>query len=216
MATEAVALHGVLKLARRRRTLKLYTAAEMWELFSMRPGVFIATLLLTGAALRADDVAKMLQTRNTDLAPTLFQNKTFGTSGTFNGTGRAFVKDFYFIDRFRPRAFDTRTFFGSKDHWAGDFKFKTDAANTNSGKIIVNATKAVDTKTSETKAANESTKESATRTYANSSEYRGRGKSQDRFDRDGPKAQGDPTIGLQGNMHPLTIEEVRELLNKNK
>jgi hypothetical protein len=192
----------------------------MWELFSMRPGVFIATLLLTGAVLCADDssdVAKMLQTRNTDVAPTLFQNKTFGTSGTFNGTGRAFVKDFYFIDRFRPRAFDTRTFFGSKDHWAGDFKFKTDAANTNSGKIIVNATKAVDTKTSETKAASESSKESATHTYTDAGKWSGRGRSQDRFDRDGSKAvQGNAAIGLQGDMHPLTIEEVRELLNKNK
>jgi hypothetical protein len=184
----------------------------------MRTGVFF-TLLLSGAVLRADDmsdVAKTLQTRNSSLAPILFQNKTFTTGATFNGTGKAFVKDFYFIDRFRPRSFDTRTFFGTKDHWAGDFKFKTNAANLNTSGIIANATKPYGTKTSETKAANESNKESATRTYANSGQWRGRGKSQDRFDRDGPKAQGDSSVGLQGNMHPLTIEEVRDLLNKNK
>jgi hypothetical protein len=187
----------------------------------MRTGVIIAILLLSCTILRAQeqeaDIAKLLQTRNNGLAHALFQNKSFTQGSAFNGTGNASVKQFYFTDRFRPKAFSTQSFLGMKGPWAGDFKFKTDAANVNSRSTIVNATKTYGTKTSETKTASESNKESATHAYASAGAWRGRGRSQNRFDKEGQKAlQGSTPLGMQGDMHPLTIAEVRDLLNKNK
>ena len=186
----------------------------------MRNGVIFFILLLSCAGLRAQeqeaDISKKLQSRNANLASTLFQNKSFTGDGSFNGAGKANVKSFYFSQLFHPKFLSTQSFLGTKDHWAGDFKYRTDQAYIGHN-IIPNATKDYGTKTSETKPARESNKESATNTYANTREYRGQGRSQDRLTREGPNAlQGAVPLGMQGNLHPMTIAEVRELLNKNK
>ena len=183
----------------------------------MRPGVFASICLFLCAAFAASaqeqpDVARTLQTRNVNVAPVLFQNKSYLTGSTFGGTRGAEVNTFYFVDHVRTREFLTHSLYGQHKYWAGDFKYDTTTTNNNH----TFAVKPFETKTVDTKAASESGKESATKAYA-TGEYRGRGKSQDRFDKEGSDAfKGPVPIGLGGDMHQMTMEEVRDLLNKNK
>lgn len=206
------------------QVLALYITLEMGKMSGMRVGVLVFCIvsLWTAGLLKAQDqeaeIATKLQTRNVNVAPTLFQNKAFYDGSTFNGTRDANTSSFYFIDHVRTKNFIARTFYGSSDYWAGHFKFNADKANLNTRNVVVNATKQVETKTSATKADRDSNKESATRDYASGSrEFRGRGRSQDRLDKEGEKAlMGTVPLGLGGDLHQLTIDEVRQLLNKNK
>ena len=189
----------------------------------MRPRVLAYFCLFSCVAFAAyaqeqeEDIAKRLQTRNANLAPTLFQNKTYITESKFNGTRSANVSTFYYIDHVRTKEFSTHPLYGVNKYWFGDSKYDTKAADLSSRNAIPNASKVFETKASETKTARESNKESATRTYADTHEYRRRGASQDRLDREGPDAfKGPVPLGLQGDMHQLTIDEVRDLLNKSK
>ncbi len=186
----------------------------------MRPRILPYLCLLFCAAFAAQaqvqDIGLRLQTRNVNLAPTLFQNKTFLAVSPYGGTHAANVGTFYFIDHVRTKEFSTHPLYGVNKYWAGDFKYDAKTADLNSRNVIPNASKAFETKTSETKTARESDKESATRAY-DTSTFKKRGASQDRLDREGPDAfKGPVPLGLQGDMHQLTIDEVRDLLNKNK
>jgi len=188
----------------------------------MRPGMMacICVFFLAVAAVHAQedsDIAKKLQTRNVDVAKVLFQNKAFLQASPYYGDRAAYVNNFYFIDRVRTKDFMARAFYGADPYWAGNFQYSTANARTTGRNVIVNATTAVDTKTSETKEARESGKVSSTRDYPFNRDFRGRGRSQDRFDKEGEKAlYGAVPLGLGGDLHPLTIDEVRALLNKNK
>lgn len=159
------------------------------------------------AQTQEEDVAKRLQSRNVDVAKVLYQNKSFVSGSVFGGPREANVKSFYFAEHYNPKAFLTRPFYAVKNSWSGDFKFNTSQANLDSRSLIPNAAKAVETKTSATKTAGESGKTSATQSY-NTREYRGR------------EAQNLKTLVKkqpdEGTLEPMTMDQVRELLNKNK
>jgi hypothetical protein len=132
------------------------------------------------------------------------QNKTFGGAKSFSTGTNAYVKDFYFTEKFSAKSHATSPFRDSRNFWQGDFTFATSDANTKGRFEIPNASKAVDTKTMEVKDARESSKNYATRTYADTGDFRVRGKAQGALDAENAAKP------------PMTVEQVRELLNKNK
>ena len=189
----------------------------------MRPGIMACICLfsLAVAAVHAQeqeaDISKKLQTRNVEVARALFQNKAFLQASPYYGGRSAYINNFYFIDKVRTKDFLSRSFYGADPYWAGNFQYSTANARTSGRNVLVNSTTIVDTKTKETKADRESGKESSARAYPFNREFLGRGRSQDRFDKEGEKAlYGTVPLGLGGDLHPMTIDEVRALLNKNK
>ena len=187
----------------------------------MRPRVLATLCLFFCAAIAAhaqeQDPGLKLQTRNANVAPTLFQNKTYLVQAPYGGTHGANVGTFYFEDHVRTKEFSTHAAPGVNKFWAGDVKYDAKTANLGTHTVIPNTTKAFATKTSPTEDARESGKESPTRAYADTHKFVKRGLAQDRLDREGPDAlRGTTPVGFQGEMHQLTIDEVRDLLNKNK
>jgi len=191
----------------------------------MRTGILVWIFLFSCAALAVQaqeqeaTLGKLLQTRNVDVAPTLFQNKSFLDGGAYGGLHSANVKSFFLGDGFRTKEFATNQFFGTNDHWSGYFKFDTKQANLNNRSTFVDASKTFETKAAPTKTAMESGKEYATRTFE-TRDFRGkevRGIAQDRLDREGPMALAGPNpLPRNDTLHVMTIDEVRDLLNKGK
>ena len=133
-------------------------------------------------------------------------------SKTFSSKN-ASVKEFYYPKRFSAKEFLTGNFKGSHNFWMGDFKYDTKTVDTR-GRVIQNvgvpyATKAMPVQTSQ-----EASKGYTVRTFATRANLT-RGKSQDKFDKEGPAALAGK-VGLQGNMQTMTIDQVRDLLNKSK
>ena len=142
-------------------------------------------------------------------------HKTFDPQKTPGFGARAFsttgsrVKEYHYEQRVGAQGFRTKEFTGSKGAWAGDLKFATTAARTK-GEY---ATKTAAVKTAPTKDAREATKAMATRTLPGS-------------DRAylGPEAakvkQPLDQMNLPKTSNDLrelkTVEDIRELLNKNK
>jgi hypothetical protein len=131
------------------------------------------------------------------------QDKSFGGGKSFQAGSNPYVKDFYFTQKFGPKTFAAGPFRDSKNYWQGDFKFATTEANTRGRFDIPNAAKAVDTKTMDVKDARESGKSYTSKTYA-TDDFRGRGKAQGALDAENAAKA------------PMTVDQVRDLLNKNK
>ena len=162
-----------------------------------------------------DIYAWAAQMHDANMNTTLYQDKPFSSS-KFGGSREANVNTFNFVDHVRTRSFLARIF--GVDKYRGDFQYDAQTANLGN-RVVMNGTKNFDTKIVDAKPARESGKVSAPNTKAGNqvSEFRQRGVSQDRLDKEGPNAfKGQRPVGLQGNMHPMTIDEVRTLLNTNK
>ena len=144
-------------------------------------------------------------------------------------TGKARVKDFYYDQKAHPGSYGTRDFYGSKKNWAGDMKFAARDANTHGKYAIPNADKTADSKAAPIKTAWDAGKTAATRgLHDGQREYRGpeRAKLGQSID---PMTMADWRHGAQesvvnsgtsvekySTMKQLSIEDIRELLNKNK
>jgi hypothetical protein len=172
----------------------------------MRPLPLIL-LLASCAALHAQDQERKLVDRILQPDMSLgnpMQNKAFsggGGTGGMDTSRNAYVKDFDFVQKFSPKAYDARQY-EAKNYWQGDFQFATKTAAV---KADPATGKSYDTKTLPVKDAREAGKayETATRAYA-TREAQERGKSQNRLDeqyKDKPQ---------------LNIDQVRDLLNKPK
>lgn len=123
------------------------------------------------------------------------------------------VNSFYFQQKFNPKSFDNTKSFRTKTAWDGDFKFATKDARTKSFE-----TKAAPMKTAPVKDAREASKTAATREFYDANRTtKFKGRNQDLFDKEGPAAQDKvgPT-SWSGNLKVLTVDDVREILNKNK
>ena len=144
-------------------------------------------------------------------------------------TRNARVKEFYYDQKAHPGTFGTRDFYGSKKNWSGDMKFAARDANTHGKYAIPNATKAADTRTAATKEAWDAGKTAATKgVYDGRREYLGPESTKLHTPVD-PATMGDWRTGGResvtnsvnsvekySTLKPLTIEDIRELLNKNK
>jgi hypothetical protein len=139
------------------------------------------------------------------------QLSPWGRANEFQ-TKSARTDGFYFQQKYQPKGYDAREF-KSKGWWGGDFKFSTKGAATKGKYEVPNAGNAVATSSSAVKDARESTKMMTTRDLPDGSRpYLGK------------EAQKmgkplDPTNlpKITNEMHELkTIEDVKELLNKNR
>jgi hypothetical protein len=177
---------------------------------------FFSSLLLlaTAAALHAQQQERKLEERLMKPDMTLEFNPNQHAVGSVRtyGTGGARTKDFSFEQKIKPTAYNTGEFSGAKTASAADQKFATTTADTKSKSGIPNADKAADTKTAATKEAPDAGKLAAT--------------SESRDAKRpflGPESKNlnklvDPTkgVGWKGDLQPLSIDDIRTLLNKNK
>jgi hypothetical protein len=171
--------------------------------------------LVMGGSVIAQEQEKTLEQRllgKPDLGKVFDsrQGSTFGSQSFATGTAR--VKNFYFTQKFAPKDYDTRAYGGTKSSWLGNFKFSTREAGTTGQYEIPNAAKKADTKTVPVSDARENSKTMSTTAYAK----RDRpylGPEANRVHRTVP-ANGQ--LGWSGDLRPMTIDDVRELLNKNK
>jgi hypothetical protein len=146
------------------------------------------------------------------------KSKTFDPRAAASIGSRAFgargaaTQDFHFQQRFTPREFRSKEFAGTKSSWLSRFKFSTKDARTQTY-AGPNAAKAAEPKTAPTKEAPDADKAAAVRALPGG-------------DRPylGPEAARMKTpldpMNLPRTTSDLrelkTIEDIRELLNKNK
>jgi hypothetical protein len=184
----------------------------------MRPLLTITLLLSAVTFAHAQDQDQKLMDRllkwNLNAS---FQAKDKGfTAKSFDNTHSAVVKEFLYTEKFKAKDFLTGNYGGSKSFWMGDFKFSSHAAETKGKKVIPNVEKPFETKAANTKTAHEAEKTYAAREFP-TSPYVKRASSHNAFDRAaGPYVTQDELGSWKGNMQTMTIDQVRELLNKNK
>ncbi len=143
--------------------------------------------------------------------------KNFFGAKSYGGAGSANVKEFYFPQKFRAKDFLTGNYSGGKNFWMGDFKYATKDARgvaaVTGQKNSTAAAKTFDTKSMPVKSAYDSDKNYTSSTFA-TRQWSGRGKSQDKIDLEG---EGALSSIHDGDFKQLkTVEDVRQLLNKNK
>jgi hypothetical protein len=129
------------------------------------------------------------------------EGKMFDTKA-FSGGKQISTREFIYEQKVRPKSFLTWLFGGTKVHSASDKKFATKEANPKGRYEIPNANTTLDQPTYQTNESVYADKKYATRDFATrQTEVRG-------------TAQG--SIDAQYQKSPMTIEQVRELLNKNR
>ncbi len=183
--------------------------------------VFLIAVALSSHLLYAQEqesgVARLLRGPDSKIAYEP-QNKTFQDDRTFSGAGKAYVKDYLFDQKVQTKAFSSKEFAGSKDFWAGDFKLsKYAAADPQQRRFIIpNATKTFDTSSADVKNARESGKSVPMDKYAGNLQFKGRYEDQTNLATD-PKATAKGSLQEQrAAKTPMSIDQVRALLNKNK
>ena len=133
------------------------------------------------------------------------QNKAFNgaSGGGLDVSKDANVKEFYFIQKFTPKTFDTKQF-EVKNYWQGDFQFATKSATV---KTDFTADKTFETKGAPVKEAREAGKSyqtATTRAYATRVAPELAKTSQNHLDE------------VYKGKTEMNIDEVRDLLNKPK
>jgi hypothetical protein len=185
-----------------------------WHWFSVRSLIAPVLVALLSVSLHAQEQDRKLYDRITK--PNMeqsfnLQNAAGGSSKSF-GTKSANSKGFYFQQKANTGTFRSKEYTGTKTAWMGDFQFGTKTARTKDY-----ATKPAATKAAPVKDARESGKGAPTKEYVDQQkEFTRRGRSQDRLDAEGGVPKDGKPVGWDGNMKPMTIDEVRELLNKSK
>jgi hypothetical protein len=178
--------------------------------------ILFSTLLLlaTAISLHAQKQDRTLEERLTKPDMTLEFNPNQHAVGSVRtyGTGGAQTKDFNFEQKIKPTAYNTGQFWGAKAASAGERQFSTAPANTKSNYSIPNAEKAAATKTAATKDAPDGSKVAATREVWDATrpflgpESKNLSKTVDQT----------KDYGWKGDLQPLSIDDIRTLLNKNK
>jgi len=155
-------------------------------------------------------------------------NRALRVSNQTASTGSARTKAFYFDQKVRPEGYRTRAFWGSKDSALRDAKFATIDANTRGKYQIPNAGKRAETKSAAVKDAREANDKLATRNLPGGDrEYLGPESKKVHRAVD-PKVLANSqsagasvnsaggTVEVGGSLRQLSINDVREILNKNK
>lgn len=169
----------------------------------MRSYPVIPVILLLCSLAHAQETEARIQTilHPDKNASSNLQGKSFYGGKSFQQTGYAYTKDYYFTERYHPKDFTTKSWAGGTSYSTG--QFSTHGANTKGEYEIPNAEKKADTPTAATKESSDSGKSYSIHDY-NTREYRGKGKSQDILDQ------------KSKDQKPMSVDQVRELLNKNK
>jgi hypothetical protein len=143
----------------------------------------------------------------------LQQMTPFGRSKSDFQARGANTNSFYIQQKFQSKGYQATDSFRTKSAWDGNFKFSTKDARTKT----FDTKSAPAAKTAPVKEAYGYGKTAATRDFApghKDSPFKGR--NQALFDKDGPAAQAKIGQSWNGNLKALTVEDVREILNKNK
>ena len=184
--------------------LRLYTGLFLWNQSIVRFWLMIpAIVLLVSYACAQETEARIQKIMNPDRNSTSYlQDKSFYGGKSFQQTGQAYTKDFHYTGHYAPKDYSTRSWFGASSYSATG-KFKTGEANTKGNYEIPNTTKKVGSKTAGTKESSYSGKSFAIHDYE-TREYRAKGKSQAILDQE------------KKDQKAMSVDQVRELLNKNK
>jgi hypothetical protein len=177
----------------------------------MRPAFCLVLLLAAATVAHAQEQERKLMDRVTRmdniLRPDLSkqateQTRSFSQGKSAENGKTARTKSFYSPSHVQLKEYNAKSFYDGRGYWNGAFKFETKAAETKPKFLgIFPMLKRYDTKAVEVKDAREGGKNYAVRDYEvrdyETREYRGR-----------------ETAAKTGKS--LSIDEVRELLNKNK
>ena len=143
-------------------------------------------------------------------------------------TSKAQTKDFYSGQQVRMDTFHTRDFYDAKPNQAAQRQFATKEANTKGNFLLLFARKTAPTKTAETKEAWDANKAAPTRTLADGKrpylgpESKKLGQPADVKElanwRNGAESVGytDGTVERVSTLKQLSIDDIRDLLNKSK
>jgi len=131
------------------------------------------------------------------------QNKGFGTQKSFSSSSSSSSKPFSFLPHFALKGFFSKTYSGSKNYWTGDYQPYARNSNLGLAKAPQGSEKHFETKTMAVSDAREGGKGYAANSIFPTKQGHQEGKSQ--------KALTQETAGK-----PMSIDEVRDLLNKNK
>lgn len=166
-------------------------------------------------------------------------NAATGSTKSYK-TGSAQMKDFNFVQKVTTKSFDSRGFWGAKQSAFSNQRFATRAARTSGNYEIPNASKKADTRTAATKEAREANMAMTVRTLPDGSrQFLGKEKKKMETPVDPKEAANwrgasamvttggeiGPSSGRRryitpteqyGQMKEISIEELRDLLNKNK
>jgi hypothetical protein len=132
--------------------------------------------------------------------------KSFGTSSAKTSSS------FNISQKFHPTGYTSKGFNGGKSDWKGDAKFETKAARTEGTRKMLDADKKARTKTASTKDASEGSKVAS----IHDSQYAKReflGPESKKVHENTPITKA---TGWKGDLQPMTIDDVRDLLNKPK
>jgi hypothetical protein len=138
-----------------------------------------------------------------------------GFNKSFDGKA-APTSEFHFVDKTRTKPFGTRDYV-TKGAWMGDMKFGTKEAKTKESWF---SKRTAETKTYGTKVAHDASKSAATRALPGGDKpFLVQGRRQADLDSNGrqkiPFGTSDLGQSWSGDLKPLTIEDVKGLLNKN-
>jgi hypothetical protein len=166
-----------------------------------------------------DDTKRTLQDRleHPNFEKSFDATKGSPVSNRSVGVRKASSKEFS-TRNFSARDFSARDFGGAKPALLAKSKVETQAAPTKGRNEIPNTDAKAPTKTVAVKSTWDAEKKVDTRTASGSGrEFLVKGRSQDRLDLEKNQPRGTSTpIGYSGDLKSLTIQDVRELLNKNK
>lgn len=171
-------------------------------------------LLITGALLGIPNLPLHAQEQERGLQQRLLEpDQTLEFRGWKEGfnpgksafsSSKARVKEFQFEQKVRPEKYVTRDFRGTKGAWEGDFLFKTEEANTEGRYLIPKKDTEYETSAMKTDKLSDGDKKARTQKFV-TGEATLRG-----------KAQGSIDAEYHQNKKPMSIDDVRELLNKSK
>lgn len=132
------------------------------------------------------------------------KDRTFYGGKSFHSPNRKVgPKKFYFTETVRPRAFGTKAYGGSKNYVSRNSRYPTAAASTRPKYQTLNPDKSAGANEAPTKESADSDKGYRTAGYE-TRDFRGRGTAQGSLDKEFK------------NRPEMTIDQVREILNKNK
>jgi hypothetical protein len=140
----------------------------------------------------------------------------FGGARSLGGKS-ASTTEFHFIDHTRTKGFGGTKDFNTKGAWMGDAKFATKSAPTKASWF---GGRSARVKSYDTKEARDASKSAATRALPEGDrKYAAQGRKQAQLDANGrdtlPFGTHDMGPSWSGELKPLTIEDVKGLLNKN-
>jgi hypothetical protein len=183
----------------------------------VRSAPFIAIVVLGVTAVAKEPTPAPSRNRQVVGEPDLTrefnvqQLSPFGRSKSEFQVRGANTNSFYFQQKFQPKGYQTQSF-ETKGSRYTDFKFSTKDAQTKSFE-----TKAAPVKTAPVKDAREGSKTAATREFSDANRTSAfKGRNQALFDKEGPAAQSKIGPSWSGDLKTLTVEDIREILNKNK